>query len=323
MLFYRLCTRSARTALSTASTMTPTSAKIAAHMLATPTATRARQEELDDKREDDVLVYDAEALAGDADGLGNLHGVIVHQYDVGSFDGSVGSHRAHGDSDIRAGQNRRVVDAVADEGKLLFGLAGGEQFFDFIYLVSGQQIAVDFIDTKFRGNRLRDFSSIAGQHNRLAYAGAAKLLDGFLRVRFYDIGDNDMSGVGTVHRHVDDRADTVAVLIRNSELLHQFTVACGNRDAVHFCQDAVAADFFDVGHAAAVDFFAVGPLQALADRVGGSTFGQSGILQQLFILHFIVVHTADFEYALRQRSGFIEYNAANLRECLEVVGSFD
>ena len=43
---YRLCTRSARIALSTASTITPTSAKIAAHMFARPSAPSARQANL-------------------------------------------------------------------------------------------------------------------------------------------------------------------------------------------------------------------------------------------------------------------------------------
>ena len=43
---YRLCTRSARIALSTASTITPTSAKIAAHMFAIPSAPSARQANL-------------------------------------------------------------------------------------------------------------------------------------------------------------------------------------------------------------------------------------------------------------------------------------
>ena len=43
---YRLCTRSARIALSTASTITPTSAKIAAHMFAMPSAPSARQANL-------------------------------------------------------------------------------------------------------------------------------------------------------------------------------------------------------------------------------------------------------------------------------------
>ena len=43
---YRLCTRSARIALSTARTITPTSAKIAAHMFAMPSAPSARQANL-------------------------------------------------------------------------------------------------------------------------------------------------------------------------------------------------------------------------------------------------------------------------------------
>ena len=39
--------------------------------------------EFDDQREHDVLLDDADALAGDADGLGDLERVVVHQNDVG------------------------------------------------------------------------------------------------------------------------------------------------------------------------------------------------------------------------------------------------
>ena len=51
-------------ALSTASTMTPTSAKTAHHMVAMPTAPRIRNSDFDAQGKDDVLVDDAHALAG-------------------------------------------------------------------------------------------------------------------------------------------------------------------------------------------------------------------------------------------------------------------
>ena len=55
--------------------------------------------------------------------------------------------------------------------------------------------------------------------------------------------------------------------------------------AVHLGDDAVAADLLDIRHPAAVDLLAVGPLQALADGVGGGALRQSGVLQQLLVLH--------------------------------------
>ena len=109
---------SARMALSTAMTITPTSAKMAAHMLAMPSGHERQAAELDDQGKDDVLLDDADALAGDLDGLGDLERVVVHQHDVGGLDGGVGAHGAHGDADVGAGQDRGVVDAVADEGQL-------------------------------------------------------------------------------------------------------------------------------------------------------------------------------------------------------------
>ena len=43
---------------------------------------------------------------------------ILHQHDVGGVDGDVRA-RADGDADVRAGQRRGVVDAVADHGHLV------------------------------------------------------------------------------------------------------------------------------------------------------------------------------------------------------------
>ena len=52
------------------------------------------------------------------DGLGDLHGLVVHQHHVRRLDGRIAAHGAHGDADIRPAQHRRVVDAVAHEGQL-------------------------------------------------------------------------------------------------------------------------------------------------------------------------------------------------------------
>ena len=55
------------------------------------------------------------------------------------------AHRAHGDADIRAGEHRRVVDAVADEGQLIPSALAGEQLLDLRHLVGGQQLAVHLV----------------------------------------------------------------------------------------------------------------------------------------------------------------------------------
>ena len=36
----------------------------------------------------------------------------------------------HGNADVRTGQNRGVIDAVAHKGEVLFGLLGGQKLLD-------------------------------------------------------------------------------------------------------------------------------------------------------------------------------------------------
>ena len=66
-------------------------------------STQRKAAKLDHQRKDDVLVDNADALAGNLHRLGNLHRVIVHQHDIRRFDGGVRTHRAHGNADVCAG----------------------------------------------------------------------------------------------------------------------------------------------------------------------------------------------------------------------------
>ena len=154
-------------------------------------------------------------------------------------------------------------------------------------------------------------------------AGLFQGRDGLLGVRLDDVGDDDVSGILAVNGHVDDGADAVAVDVRDAQAVHQLAVARGDRDAVNLCGDAVAADFLDVADAAAVDLFAVGALQALADRVGGGALHQRGVFQNLFVLQLVVVDAADLKDALGQGAGFIKDDNLGLREGLQVVGALD
>ena len=100
------------------------------------------------------------------------------------------------------------------------------------------------------------------------------LPDGLLAVRFHHVCDDDVSGVFSVDGHVDDGTHAVAVVVGDAQVLHELVVAGRDLHAVHLCGDAVAADLLDVGDPGAVDFLAVGALEALADGMGGGAFRQ-------------------------------------------------
>ena len=132
-----------------------------------------------------------------------------------------------------------------------------------------------------------------------------------------------MTGIFTVNRHVDDRADAVAVLIADSELPHQLAVARRHGVSVDLCHDPVAADLLDIAHAAAVDFPAVGLLQALADRVGGRALGQRRVFQKLHLFHLVVVYAGHLEHTLRQGARLVKDNVLGFREDLQIVRALD
>ena len=60
----------------------------------------------------------------------------------------------------------------------------------------------------------------------------------------HDIRDHDMTGIDSVHSHMDDRSDAVAVDVFDAEAFHELCVACCHRDAIHLCRHAVPTDLF-------------------------------------------------------------------------------
>ena len=75
---------------------------------------------------------------------------VVHEDDVRRLDRRVRAERAHRDADVRAHEDRRVVDPVADEGEpLALGQIGGD-LFDLRDLLLGQELGVDGVDPGLR-----------------------------------------------------------------------------------------------------------------------------------------------------------------------------
>ena len=122
---------------------------------------------------------------------------------------------------------------------------------------------------------------------------------------------------------MDDRAGAVAVMVFDAQLFHEFAVARGDCMPVDRGGDAVAAELFNVRHAAAVDLFSISLLQAFADGVRGGAFGQRRVFQQLRLVHRVVVDGRDLKHALRQRAGLVEHDDLRLGQGLEIIRALD
>ena len=132
-----------------------------------------------------------------------------------------------------------------------------------------------------------------------------------------------MPRVLAVNSHVDNRAGAVAIVILHAQLIHQLAVACSNRMPINRGGNAVTAEFFNICHAAAVDFLSVGFLQTLADGVRGRAFGQRRIFEQLCFVHRAVMNGRDLKHAARQRTGLVENNDICFGQGLQIVGALD
>ena len=80
-----------RMALRMAKNATPTSANTASPHGGLAQRAHHQNDGFHRQGKDDVLPHDPQRFAGNADGCGDLGGLIVHQDDVGSFDGGVAS----------------------------------------------------------------------------------------------------------------------------------------------------------------------------------------------------------------------------------------
>ena len=268
-------------------------------------------------------MHDADALAGDLDGLGDLHRIVVHQHHVGGLDSRVAAHRAHSDADVRAGEHGRVVDAVADEGELRALRLGPEQLLDPRDLIGGQQLRADLIHPEVTRHIVRDLLNVASEHDGLGDARRLERGDGVAGMGLFHIGDDDVARVLAVHRDMDDGADTVALVPHDAQLLHQLAVSGGDGHAVHHRGHAAAAVLLNVRDAGAIQRTAGSLLQTLADGVRGRALGKRRVFEQLFLRHRAVMHGADLKHALRERAGLVEHDGLRLGEGLEVVGALD
>ena len=141
-----------------------------------------QHDRFDAEREDDILVHDAHRPACDPDGERDLFEIVIHQNDIRGFNGGIRAHRAHGDADIRAGKDRRVVDAVADERELPVMFLG-EEFLDVAHLIGRKQFGMHLVQPELGADRLADRLRVAGQHHGTVNARLAQLADRVRGVR--------------------------------------------------------------------------------------------------------------------------------------------
>ena len=131
-----------------------------------------------------------------------------------------------------------------------------------------------------------------------------------------------MPGICSVNRHMDDGSCRMAANIRNADVIHQLIVSCRYSFSIDGGNHAIPADLLNIRHTGTVQFFSIGFLQALADRMGGCTLCQSRVFDQLGILQFIMVDAIYLKNSLGQGSGLVKYYHFRLGKKFQIVGTF-
>ena len=92
------------------------------------------------------------------------------------------------------------------------------------------------------GHVCRHFTPVARKHYRGADTQTLERGDCRGGILLDAVVDDDMPGITSVHRHVDDRADAMAVVPPDSEALHHLPVADADRAAGDIGLDALSGD---------------------------------------------------------------------------------
>ena len=200
---------------------------------------------LDGQRKDDVLPDEAHGLARDAHGQRELARIVVHEHDVRRLDGGVRADAAHGGAEIGAREHRRIIDAVADEGKVFPGCALAEQPLDLRDLILRQQLTVHLRDAQLLRHGVGRALPVAGEHDD-AHAVRPQAGHRLARAGLRLVGDDDVAEIRAVGRDVDDRTGLIDRGHGQAEGVHQLRVAGGNRPAADLRGHAVTGELFGV-----------------------------------------------------------------------------
>ena len=192
-----------------------------------------------------------QSSAAQADGGGHIAQAALHQHNVSGVNRNIRTG-ANGNTDIRAGQGRCIVDAVAHHGHaaLVFQAA------DHSFLAIGQHTGNHFVHTGLCPNGFGGTLVIAGQHHNTD-AHALQFTHSLRAVLLDDVRhrDNALHGaiLGKEQRGLAlggqcFGAGCHLLRHRHAKGLHQLGVAAVQGTAVQHSRQAVAGQSLEICH---------------------------------------------------------------------------
>ena len=263
---------------------------------------------------------DAHGFARDAHGACDVGRLVVHQHDVGCLDGRIGTHGAHGDTDVGAREDRGVVDAVAYKGELVFVVFAREESFDALHLVAREELRVVLVQAELMRYGGRHLLAVTREHYATAYTHGVKIADGLPGVVFYGVGNYDMTGVGVIDQHMENRPHDFAIGRCEARLGKHLAVTHHDLFAVDGGEDAMSGLVARVRDAFEVELTRVSGADRLRDGVVGEGFRKGCHFEKggLGVAVF-GMDRYDRECAAREGSRLIEHHSVDFGKGLQVV----
>ena len=163
--------------------------------------------------------------------------------------------------------------------------------------------------------------AVTGQHDAFLHSGIFQGGNCFLRTILDHIGDQDVSCIVTVYRHMNHCTYTGIFRISQIQALHQLCIAGCHLSAVHLGSYTMSADFLHITDIRGIQFFSISGLQTLADGMTGIALRISSILQQFFLCKALTgIDTRYIEYTLGQGTGLVKYHILSLRQRFQIIG---
>ena len=148
-------------------------------------------------------------------------------------------------------------------------------------------------------------------------------LDRALRGRLRHVGNDHMTHIFPVDRHMDNRPRMVAGMPFRTDGVHQLLVAGINRVPVDEGANTLPGDFLHILHHAVVRLVRVGGAQRSGDRMRRIALDMSGQVQKFLFFDHVGMNRRNVEHALRQRAGLIENHRLRVRQKLQIARALD
>ena len=131
-----------------------------------------------------------------------------------------------------------------------------------------------------------------------------------------------MAGILIIQSDVHACADTAAFLIRDMVRLHQTSVSRHDFGIINLCDHTLSADFFYSLDAFSIDYFAIGFLNALANRMRGIRFRIRRISEQFFFRYYRMMDSTQCKFSFCHRSCLVKDDISGLCQCFQIIGAF-